>query len=299
MGTGGKEGKIPGSYVRSGLQQGLLFRSETGVNPYQMGLVGGSDSHNASTPVEENSYSGKIGRGDDTARKRREGGSITSSNLLYSAAGLTGVWAESNTREAIFSALRRRETFATSGSRIRLRLLADWQLERLGTGPGYNFDYLESVPMGGELHSGGRSDKPHFLAWAASDPRSAPLQRIQMVKGWLRGDGQLFEKVIDIACPAGVDLDRKAGRCADTGARVDLSDCSYDRKAGADELQVKWTDNDFNPDEQAFYYLRVIENPSCRWSTWDAIRNGWEPPAGVPSTLQERAWSSPIWYAPT
>lgn len=191
-----KIGLRAGSYVRDGLLRGLLFQAHTDTNPYRFGVVGGSDSHNASSPVEESNYSGKIGRGDGSAKARREGGSITSSNLLYSAAGLTGLWAPVNTREAIFSALRRGQTFATSGTRIQLRFQASWDDVTLAKSIDAGFGNRDAgaVPMGGTLKPASSGTSPKFHFWAARDPGSAPLERIQLIKGWLR-DGISEERV--------------------------------------------------------------------------------------------------------
>ena len=283
MGGGDKKGKLSGSYTRDALKQGLLFLQEGSANPYQFGFVGSSDSHNASSPVEENNYSGKIGRGDGTPQTRREGGSINSSNLHYSAAGLTGVWAEENTRASIFAALKRRETFATTGTRIQLRL------DALQEGK-------DSIAMGGVFTSAG--DKaPLLRARASMDANSASLQRLQIVKGWLR-DGELMESITDIACGSGATPEASSGRCPEEDATVDMKSCKPESGAGAPQLSAHWQDTDFRPEEEAFYYLRALEHPSCRWSSWDSIRMGWDLPLKAPATIQERAWSSPIWYRP-
>ena len=154
--------------------------------------------------------------------------------------------------------------------------------------------YDKSIPMGGTLNLEG-SNNPTFLIWAISDPLGAPLQRIQIIKGWLE-DGEQKEKVYDVACSDGLSVDPETNRCPDNGARVDLRDCSISADYGAREIKAFWQDPEFRQDEEAFYYSRVIENPVCRWSTWDAIRNGEIPRSDIPSTIQERAWSSPIWY---
>jgi hypothetical protein len=150
--------------------------------------------------------------------------------------------------------------------------------------------------MGGELAAHG-DDSPRFLAWASRDPRGAPLQRLQIIKGWIDDDGT-HEKVYDVACSDGANPDPSTHRCADNGASVNLKDCSYSINVGNDELKAWWSDLDFVPGQRSFYYVRVLENPTCRWSTWDAIRSGVEPRPGVAKTIQERAWSSPIWYEP-
>ena len=215
----------------------------------------------------------------------------------HGSAGLTGLWAEENTRAALFRALRRRETFATSGPRLRVRFFGGFGLARR---IGRSRDpaaagYLHGVPMGGVLAGPGRA--PDFFVSAMRDPRSGRLQRAQIVKGWLEG-GEARERVFDVACSDGLDPDPASHRCPDNGARVDLADCSTSRDKGAEVLRTVWTDPDFDAGQPAFYYVRVLENPSCRWSTWDAVRVGVTPNPVLPPVIQERAWTSPIWYAP-
>jgi hypothetical protein len=156
--------------------------------------------------------------------------------------------------------------------------------------------YEGGVPMGADLIGEG-SRAPNFLVWATRDPNSAPLQRLQIVKGWIES-GEAKEQIFDVACSDGLEPDPATNRCPDNGATVDLSDCSFSQDLGAAELQALWSDPDFESGQRAFYYLRVLENPSCRWSTWDAIRAGVEPRPDLPATIQDRAWSSPIWYLP-
>ncbi len=156
--------------------------------------------------------------------------------------------------------------------------------------------YAGGVPMGGDLlASAGKS--PRFLVWASRDKDSAPLQRLQVVKGWIE-DGEAREQIVDVACANGGAPSGSPPRCPDNGAAVDLSNCSFPQNAGAAELSALWRDPDFDPAQRAVYYVRVLENPTCRWSTWDALRAGVEPRPDLPATLQERAWSSPIWYVP-
>jgi hypothetical protein len=215
---------------------------------------------------------------------------------LWGASGLAGVWAEENTRESIYDAMRRKETFATSGPRIRVRFFAGFGYgDELAEDPEMVARAYEGgVPMGGDLVGDGT---PRFLAWAIRDPRSAPLQRLQVIKGWVE-DGEARERVYDVACSDGLAPDPSTHRCPGNGAAVDLSDCSISDGAGAGELRALWSDFDFDAAERAFYYLRVLENPTCRWSTWDAIRAGVEPSPELPATIQERAWTSPIWHVP-
>lgn len=288
-------GKVNGSYVREAYLNGLQFQDSQGFNPYKFGLVAASDSHNSSFETEENNYTGKMGHLDGTAKSRLGGSFISSSNLKYSASGLTGVWAASNTREHIFDALKRKETFATSGPRISVKLFAGHFPAKVpATGLSNQILYAQGLPMGSDLPA----NRPvQLYAWAARDANSAPLQRLQIVKGWV-DNGELKEQVFDVACSDGLQPDPNSHRCPDNGATVDIRDCAIPEEHGAAQLAAVWNDPDFDANQHAFYYVRALENPTCRWSTWDALRNGWEPPSSVPATLQERAWSSPVWYSP-
>ena len=216
----------------------------------------------------------------------------------WGASGLAAVWAESNTREGIYDALRRRETFATSGPRIQLRFFAglDYPEGLVNSSELLREAYAGGVPMGGEL-SGAADSVPSFVVWAMADDASAPLDRVQVIKAWEK-DGQTYEQVFDVACSGGAAVDPSSHRCPDNGAWVASEDCSFPTDIGARELKVQWQDPDFDPTSTAFYYVRALENPTCRWSTWDALRAGVEPRSDLPRTIQERAWSSPIWYRP-
>lgn len=311
----------PGSYVRDAWLRGLGIDAKTGRNPYNFGVIGSSDTHTAASPLEENNYFGKIGSFDDTPEKR---GSVPASWLYgtmvsmgaddvvekvdgksyldfsgykyWGASGIAGVWAEQNTREAIYDALRRKETFATSGTRIKVRFFAgyDFGEDWLSRADLVRKAYQSGVTMGGSLQARGKRS-PTFLTWAVADPNTARLQRVQIIKGWLE-NGEHREKVYDVACSDGLSVNIKTNRCPDNGARVNLDDCSITANVGAAELKTLWRDPDFKPGQQAFYYVRVLENPVCRWSTWDALRSGVKPRSDLPTTIQERAWSSPIWY---
>ncbi|REJ83223.1 MAG: DUF3604 domain-containing protein [Acidobacteria bacterium] len=307
-----------GSYAREALRNGLVLEEELGYNPFRFGFVAASDSHNAAGLVEEDNYVSKVGAADGTAQLRgsvpldepREDGSQYAASKafpLFGAAGLAGVWAEENTRESLFEAMRRKETFATSGPRIRIRFFAGYGYleDLLGDPEMVAKAYAGGVPMGGDLLSGSdpatnadTADIPRLLAWAVGDPDSAPLQRLQIVKVWLDAEEGPSERVYDVACSDGAQPDAVTHRCPDNGATVDLGDCSISQGVGAAELKALWTDPDFSRTERALYYVRVLENPTCRWSTWDAIRAGVEPREGLAKTIQERAWSSPIWYVP-
>ena len=227
-------------------------------------------------------------------------------NPTFGASGLAAAWAEENTRASLYSAFRRKEVFATSGPRIALRFLAGYGFDEdmLTTPAGVQRAYANGVSMGGNLAAVTSSqdgtaaeyDTPSFLIMAASDPDAAPLQRLQIIKGWIDADGNTHEDVIDVACAGNTDVNPETNRCADNGARVDISDCSINPETGAAELSALWHDPDFDPQQRAFYYARALENPTCRWSTWDAIRAGVSPRPDLATTIQERAWSSPIHY---
>ncbi len=306
---------LKGSYVRDAYLAGLQMEETQGFNPYRFGLIGSSDTHNAGAPYEEQYFYSKTGVNDGLPVRR---GSVPAEGVgdweshaelppdqkpqpylaEWGASGLAGVWANENTRDAIYEALRRKETFATSGTRIRVRLFAGYGLDEIDhramdAVDGY---YANGVPMGADLLARGR-DTPTFVAWATRDPQSAWLQRLQIVKGWIE-DGRSRERVFDVACSDGGTPDPETHRCPSNDARVNLSNCEPDFTKGDAELHAVWQDPDFDPAERAFYYVRVLENPTCRWSTWDALRAGIAPNPTMPVTLQERAWSSPIWVLP-
>ena len=304
-------GGVPGAYVRDALLTGLEMGDAQGFNPYRFGFIGASDTHNVGGAYEEPAYHGKIGNADGRPEWRRitpletvpeAAEAAAEPSLLdllrtgpitgWGASGLAGVWAEGNTREALYAAFRRRETFATSGPRIRVKFFAGYGPDA-PDGPALE---AGGVPMGGELEARAGSG-PRFLARALRDPQSAWLQRLQIVKGWL-DDGVRRERVFDVACSDGLSPDPETHRCPGNGAGVDLATCAFDHDKGAVELRSVWSDPDFDASQRAFYYVRALEDPTCRWSTWEALRMGLPIQAEVPATLQERAWSSPIWITP-
>ncbi len=224
----------------------------------------------------------------------------------FGASGLAAAWAEENTRESLYSAFRRKEVFATSGPRLQLRFFAGYDFDEsmLTSADGVSRAYAKGVTMGGTLSTGsstnndtsGGQKSPGFLVMASADPEGAPLQRVQIIKGWVDADGNTHEDVIDVACAGGAQVNAQTNRCPDNGARVDISDCSINPETGSAQLSALWYDPKFNAQQRAFYYARVLENPTCRWSTWDANRAGVAPRPDLATTLQERAWSSPIYY---
>ena len=288
-----------GGYVRNAFLRGLKLEQEQGFNPYRFGVIGSTDSHNSSSAIEENNFTGGHGNADATPEKRlhNKESTLVLASTNFSAAGLAGVWAESNTRESIFAALRRRETFGTSGPRITVRFFAgsDYADDALTRSDALEQAYAGGVPMGGVLDAGAAS--PEFLLWANMDPAGTKLQRVQIVKGWV-ADGAAQEAVYDVACSDGGVPDAATARCPDNGAGVNLADCSVSATQGSASLSAAWRDPQFDPAQRAFYYVRVLENPSCRWSSWDAVRLGEPLPEGVHPTIQERAWSSAIWVQP-
>ena len=289
-----------GSYVRSAYKRGLELDAAKGFNPYKFGLVGSSDTHNGGGTFEEYNHHGAHGTLDATARDRLLAQPLAGMvSIQRAASGLTGVWAEENTREAIYDELSRKEAFATSGTRIKVRLYASHRFPDglADSDAALRYASISGTPMGGELRDSKGASSLEFFVVAERDPLSAPLQRIQIVKGWY-GDGRAQERVLDIACSDAAIPDLTTGRCPDNGAAVDLKDCSYSKNVGDNRIQVLWRDPDFNPGQKSFYYVRVLENPTCRWSSWDALRGGLPFPSDVDLTIQERAWSSPIWSSP-
>ena len=299
-----------GGYVRRALEDGILHRQKLGVNPFKLGFISSSDNHNAAPGgVEERNYFGASGARDgrpevrdglpaDGARTWEGGTSAAVVRQTRGGSGLAGVWAEENSREAIFGALRRKETFATSGPRIKVRFFAgyDFPANLLTRPDTVRQAYAHGVPMGGDLLPAANK-APKFLVWAVRDPTSGFLQRAPIVKGWIE-NGMAKERVFDVACADGGKLDPATARCPANGAAVDLKTCQPDRFKGDVELRTVWTDPTFDARQRAFYYVRVLENPSCRWSTWDALHNGTPPNPKLPPTVMERAWSSPIWFEP-
>ncbi|MEQ9452497.1 MAG: DUF3604 domain-containing protein [Pseudomonadales bacterium] len=294
-----------GGYVRDAYRRGLQLAENLGANPYKFGLIGSSDTHNVAGSFREDDYWSKTGMLDASPELR---GSVPQAatgeyaepapvRRFWGASGLAGVWAEANTRKAIYAAFRRKETFATTGSRIKLRFFGGFGLaDKLADAKHEVSEaYAAGVTMGGELTATGQSDAPDFLVWAIRDSLAAPLERVQIVKGWI-ADGETQERIYDVACETG-EPDKVLHRCPPSGAGVDLATCAVN-PGGAAELKALWQDPDFDPEQRAFYYVRVLERPTCRWSTWDAIRSGHKPRPDLHATIQERAWSSPIWYAP-
>jgi hypothetical protein len=305
-------GKLNGSYMREAWLNGLSLQAGPGSNPYVFGVVASSDTHSTAAPYEEDNYFGsngvvdatpktRLGIVDESGRNRRIDRQKPNmkGKVERNGPGLAGVWAEENTRTSLFAALQRKETFGTSGPRITVRMFAGWEFTADDAANGQTLaaaGYGKGVPMGGVLAAqpeGGGT--PSLLLFAVQDPDGAPLQRVQVIKGWLEV-GKPHEQVYDALCADSGSPDPQTHRCPASKASVNLQDCSISRAKGDAQLAGIWTDPDFDPAEQAFYYVRVLENPTCRWSTWDAVRLGVTPPQEAPATIQERAWTSPVWY---
>jgi Protein of unknown function (DUF3604) len=296
----GRVAHIVGSYARQALKDGLTFQDTRGFNPYKFGFVAGSDSHNTGVPYRQNNFYGGHGINDGTIETRMSGHLFVGQDVRKeNPAGLSGIWAEENTRASLWDAMYRKETFGTSGPRIKVRLFGGW---------GYNAALLKQknwvkaaysggVPMGGDLPAA-KGKAPTFVVWAVKDPTAGNLDRIEIVKGWTK-HGQSFEKIYDVAWSGNRKLDRGTGKIPPIQSTVDLDKATYTNKVGSVELKTVWTDPDFDPSLHAFYYARVLEIPTPRWNLIQAREIGIAPPDSVPATVQERAWSSPIWYTPS
>jgi hypothetical protein len=290
---------IKENFVRWAVIKGLAYQRALGVNPYRLGFVGGTDSHNG-TPgdVVEDNFVGSHGAADSTVDRRRTG---EVPNWLKardeSPGALAGVWATKNTRGAIWDAMKSRETFATSGTRIRPRFFCGAGLPGTVEDPValVRDGYSAGVPMGGTLASSGKA--PTCTVYASKDPDGANLDRIQIIKGWVDARGEPQEKIIDVAW-SGERKRGEGGKLPPVGNTVDLRTATYTNGIGSPVLMGSWTDPDFDPKEPALYYVRVLEIPTPRWTTYDSVRNGLPLLADVPATIQERAWTSPIWYSP-
>src|SRR4030095_4836692 len=265
----------------------------------KMGVVGASDSHNTVVPYSQSNNFGQHGFADATAKDRLKGAVESGMAVLQtSVAGLGGVWAESNTRASLFDAMKRKEVFGTSGVRIKVRLFGGWDFKEkvLDEKDWVKTGYKHGVPMGGDLPAK-KGKEPTFIVWATKDPDDANLDRIQIVKGWTK-DGQIFEKIYDVAWSGDRKLDPKTHKVPAVGNTVDIKTATYTNTIGAVELKKVWKDPEFDPSLHAFYYVRVLQIPTPRWSTYDAVKEGAPLPKSVEATVQERAWTSPIWYTP-
>jgi hypothetical protein len=294
--------KVKYGYIRQALTDGLVHEDKLGTNPFKFGIVAGADVHSGYSGNEEFNWHGAHGKADDTPKARldpKPNASGESASIVGSA-GATAVWAEQNTRAAIFDAMRRKETYGTSGPLIRLRFFGGWDYaDALVSDPKFvEKAYAGGVPMGGDLASKPKlANAPTFAIWALKDPESGNLDRVQVIKGWVER-GKPRERIYDVALSDGRKVDPKSGKVSPVGNTVDITKATYTNDIGDTQFAVVWQDPDFDASQRAVYYVRVLEIPTPRWTTYDAVKLGVDPPKSVPATIQERAWSSPIWYTP-
>jgi hypothetical protein len=301
----GRIDRITGSFARQALKDGITMQDVRGYNPYKFGFGAAADSHNSAAPYRHDNFFGLHADADGSVERRFAGVLIggTMDVRLENPAGLTGVWAEENTRASIWDAMYRKETFGVSGPHIRVRFFGGWGYKNdiVNAGDWVKQSYAGGVPMGGDLPpmpSGGKGTSPTFVVWAVKDPTSGNLDRIQIIKGWTK-NGQSLEKVYDVVWSGDRKPDKWTGRVPAIRSTVDLTKATYTNDVGSAELKAVWTDPDFDASLHAFYYVRVLEIPTPRWTLIQAVKSGLPPPDIVPLTGQERAWSSPIWYTPS
>lgn len=281
------------SYARSALKMGLDIEANLGANPFKFGMIGSSDAHTALASVDEDLFLGKSGAGEPNRYR-------STASWYFSASGYAAVWATANTRASIFAALERKETYATTGPRMAVRFFGGWEFEPTDVdGPELaQVGYKKGVPMGGDLARAPGGKAPRFLVWAMKDPEGANLDRVQIIKGWRDPSGELHEKIYNVALSDEREVDAD-GNAVPVGNTVNIAEASYTNDIGDVELAAVWHDPDFSEDDPAFYYLRVLEIPTPRWTAYDAKNYELKDlPEQIPMVIQERAYSSPIWYTP-
>lgn len=287
-----------GDYARTALMRGLVLEDRTGVNPYKFGMIGSTDAHTSMPSAEENNFHGKMAL-DSTPGTKKEDILPGTPGWDMGAAGLAAIWATENTREALFDAMRRKEVYATTGPRIQVRFFGGWDYvsDDASAKDLAQVGYKKGVPMGGDLTKTPKGKAPTFLIHSVKDPKSANLDRIQVIKGWVDDNGEPQEKIYNVA--AGGDREIKDNKLDLVGTTVNLETGAYTNTIGGTELSVVWSDPDFDPTKRAFYYVRVLEIPTPRTTLFDTIALQVPPEeSGNPATIQERAYTSPIWYTP-
>ena len=299
-----KPGMISHEYAREALKNGLALQEKLGANPFQFGLVGSTDSHTGLTTAEENNFFGKFPTSEPSPERWSENAfdfnGRTVKGWELGASGYTGIWATENTREALWDAMKRKEVYGTTGPRITVRFFGgfDFVAEDAHTREPGAVGYAKGVPMGGDLQQAPEGKAPSFLVGALKDAYSGNLDRIQIIKGWVDDAGKTQERIYDVAVSAGRAIGED-GRCKEpVGNTVDAKRAIWTNTIGAPELITVWQDPDFDPTKPAFYYARVIEIPTPRWTTYDAVKFGLDLPKEIPVSIQERAYTSPIWYTP-
>ena len=295
---------FPGEYARPALRSGLALSTELGVNPFKFGLIGSTDSHTGIPSADENNFWGKFSWHEASATRAVERfvniPRIKNIEWEMAASGYAAVWATENTRESLYAALKRKETYATTGPRMTVRLFGGWDFTQtdLDRPNWVEIGYSKGVPMGGDLGSRTGASAPTFLVSALKDPHGANLDRVQIVKGWTTLGGETAERVYEVALSDGRKVSRRTGKAPPVGSTVDVPTATYTNAIGAVELRAVWRDPDFDPVHPAFYYVRVLEIPTPRWTAYDATFFGTEMPPEVPMTTQERAYTSAVWYVP-
>lgn len=301
---------LPREYAREALKRGLKYEDTLGANPFKFGMVGSTDTHTALSTTTEDNFFGKIGILEPSANAERFdeviAGRLTTNPALKqyawmtSASGLAAVWATDNSREALWDAMARKEVYATSGTRLVVRVFAgyDFIADDVQRHDFAKYGYQKGVPMGGDLSAAVAGKAPALVIRALRDADGANLDRIQVVKGWLDAQGGLHEKVYDVVWSGDRKPDPKTGKLPPVGNTVNVADASYKNTIGAPLLLGYWKDSSFDPKQRAFYYVRVIEIPTPRWTVYDAKFFGTKPPAAAPTSIQDRAYTSPIWYTP-
>ena len=296
-------GMLRGEYARAALKRGIAFRRELGSNPYEFGMIGSTDSHTSLAAVEENNFFGKHAAKEPSAKRstmvQRKGPVGELLGWEQVASGYAAVWATQNTREALWDAMRRREVYATTGPRMTVRFFGGWRFDAADaqTADLAAVGYMRGVPMGSTLAPASPDAAPSFLVAALRDPEGANLDRIQIVKGWLDDAGVAQEQVFDVVW-AGERQPDGDGKLPPIGSTVDVESATWTNTIGSAQLTAVWRDPTFDPQREAFYYVRVLEIPTPRWTAYDAVRLGADMPDDATLVLQERAYSSPIWYYP-
>ena len=294
---------LQGEYAREALKNGLLLEERLGTNPYKFGLAGSTDSHTGLVAIEEENFFGKATNAEPSPQRMQHPFTQTENGVFEGyelvASGFTGVWARDNTRAAIWDAMKRKEVYATTGPRITVRFFGGWDYtpEDLNSRMPAFRGYEKGVPMGGDLRAQSGDGAPTFMVYALRDVIGANLDRIQIIKGWVDKKGKKYEKVYDVAWSAGRELDAN-GALPEVGNTVDIAAANWSNTIGASELGTVWSDPDFDPEQSAFYYARVLEIPTPRWIVYDAFRFGVDIPVGAETVHQERAYTSPIWFDP-
>lgn len=290
---------VAGEYAREGLKQGLELRQQFGINPYQYGLIGSTDAHTGLSTADDDNFWGKFVESEpsETRLTSKMGGQLWD-NWRLTGSGYVGAWAKANTREELFAAFKRREVYATTGPRISVRFFGGWNYSAVDLEQSnlVHSGYTKGVPMGGIM--GGSGAAPRFMIAATKDANGANLDRMQVIKGWRSADGALHEKIYEVAFSGDREPDPKTGKLSPIGSTIDFETASYTNSIGEAYLSTLWMDPDFDPKVSAFYYVRVLEIPTPRWTLYDAVRFKVTPPKGTPLVTQERAYSSPIWYEP-